>query len=540
MTILRSTLTVALVCALLPGDATGQQPAPMPITYCDIAAGQPTPLSGALQELLRMNEVSTGTPSRPRSMVRPSDGFVRRECGAQFDGGPEWSLGPLRIGIIAPEISTRLNTGYPDDRNNGAAWAGRGLTSTVEAGVSARIGPLTAAFAPMWSYQQNRDFTTVVRERAGLSPYINRFYTHIDLPQRFGPDSYGTVDPGQSFIRLDAFGATFGVSTENYWVGPAARNPILMSNTAPGFEHVFFGTSYPIDIWIARVSARGVLGRLRESEYFDENPDNDESRLAMWAIALQPRWLDGLEIGGSRVYLYREGTIDGLDELLVLFKDSEQNLFGNELSSLFARWVMPSADAEVYAEWAREDRYAGWLEDLIPEPDHSQAYMIGLQKLSPIGDRRLRVQAELTHLQEKVERRGGRPLPIFYVHHQIRQGYTNRGQLLGAAIGPGADAQFIGVDVVDDWGFAGLFVERVRRNDGSVEAIAARSSFPYSHDVELTAGLRGFLSWRDFAGWASASYSWRWLRDFIEDDRNAALELGVTWYPRPMTPAAGR
>src|SRR5690606_19519601 len=134
----------------------------------------------------------------------------------------------------------------------------------------------------------------------------------------------------------------------------------------------------------------------------------------------------------------------------------------NQLFSIFARWAFPEVGFEVFAEWARDDHWED-LDDLLMEPDHSQTYMLGFQKVVLAGPRWVRLYGELAHLQSSSTYRSGRGGPfIMYAHSQLRQGYTHRGQLLGAAIGPGSDAQILGADVFAPWGMAGLFLERVR------------------------------------------------------------------------------
>ena len=168
-------------------------------------------------------------------------------------------------------------------------------------------------------------------------------------------------DLGQSFARLDAYGVAFGLSHENLWLGPAARNPLLLSNTAPGFTHLFLGTTRPLDLWIARLSAQLVLGRLEESDYFDAVDSNDRSNLALTVIGLQPRFLDGLELGIARAYMYRPdetGGFGAFSDLEVFVPSGRTNFPGNELASLFARWVFPASRAEIFAEWGRDDRWA--------------------------------------------------------------------------------------------------------------------------------------------------------------------------------------
>jgi hypothetical protein len=125
---------------------------------------------------------------------------------------------------------------------------------------------------------------------------------------------------------------------------------------------------------------------------------------------------------------------------------------------------------EVYAEWARDDH--SWdLRDFLTEPDNSQAWSGGFQKVVATKSHWVRINGELTHLQETRAHRSGRPTPVWYVHDG--HGHTNNGQLLGAWIGPGSDAQYLGVDVFKKSGLMGFYVERVRRDDMSQKAIAA-------------------------------------------------------------------
>lgn len=507
----------------------------LPFGVCDrLTADASTDLGGPAEELLRLAELSGEIPRLARGMRRGSDDLAIGSCrGGPAPEAPSYRLGFLRILPAPVQLSAWSNSGYPDDRNNGAVWAGRGFSGQVSAGVRLEAGPVSAGFAPVATYQANRDFTIRPANRPGISEFANALYSGIDLPQRFGDEAYDEVHTGQSYVRLDFANLAAGISYENLWVGPAVRDPILMSSTAPGFRHVFLGTSKPLDLWIARVDAEMILGRLRESDHFDQNPENDENRLAMWVLTVSPRWLDGLELGFARSYMYEAS---GAENLSVLFRPSERNLAGNELASVFARWLLVESQAEVYLEWARDDRYATVEDDLIPEPDHSQAYMLGFQKLTRagttvLGPTSLRFQAEAVHLQEKQEYRTGRPLPVYYTHSAIRQGYTHRGQLLGAAVGPGGDGQFFALDGVFTRGMVGIFAERVRRNDGSQEAVRARFAYPYAHDTELGGGVRGLAYWRDLLVSGSLGYASRWDRDFLEDDSSVKLNLNVQWWP---------
>ncbi|MGH7462452.1 MAG: hypothetical protein ACREMA_15685, partial [Longimicrobiales bacterium] len=206
---------------------------------------------------------------------------------------------------------------------------------------------------------------------------------------------------------------------------------------------VYLGTSKPADIWIGDLGVEVIWGRLHESDFFDTNPDNDTRFLGGLVLGFRPRPLPGLTLGVARAFStytdhdfgdYLTGPVRGLSSNLV---------FENELASLFGRWVLPESGFEVYAEWGRDDNWQD-LVDFLKEPDHSQGYMLGVQKVTSLrSDKWLRVLAELVHLQSSQTGRSGRGWVTFYTHGGVRQGHTNRGQLLGAPVGPGSDGQFI-------------------------------------------------------------------------------------------------
>jgi len=532
---LRTSLLIVLAAA--PSGALAQQTGvALPFEPCALLAGSgPAGVTGSAEELRRLAELGGDMHVRSMTVRRASDPGAPGDC-PEHAAAPLFESGPVAIELVPLRVGTWVNGGYPDDRNNGFVWAGRGVSTAITGGVAAHVGPVSAGFIPGLAWQQNSDFEIVPRSSPGFPVYRNPFYSGIDYPQRMGEESFVEADwAGQSFLRVDAWGLAAGISHENLLVGPAIRNPIVLSATAPGFTHLFASTSRPLDLWIAELDLELVLGRVEESEHFDSVSTNDVSHLAIWSFSVSPRGLDGLEVGVARSYMFRPDDQDalfdfgGLEGFFSLGSDS--NLPGNELAALFGRWVFPEVGAEVYAEWARNDRFSGVTDDFIPEPDHSQAYLFGIQKVTEVGPGAIRVEAELNHLQEKQETRHGRSPPVYYTHERVRQGYTNRGQILGAGIGPGADAQFIGVDWMDWWGYAGVFVERVRRNDASNAAIAARLDWPYEHDTELTGGVRGLFLWNGLSAAGSLGYSHRWDRDFLEDASSLRLTLEVSAWP---------
>ncbi len=158
----------------------------------------------------------------------------------------------------------------------------------------------------------------------------------------------------------------------------------------------------------------------------------------------------------------------------------------DQLISVHARWLLPKSGFEAYVEWARND-FSGSLRDFVLEPDHSSGYTMGFHKSFAATSSTYLLRAELTHL--------GRLLPIevrasptYYVHG-IAQGYTQRGQMMGAHIGPGSNSEFIGLDRYTSGGRMGVYFERVRFDDDAYFENFGRDFTRNGHDMELTAGF---------------------------------------------------
>ena len=471
-------------------------------------------------------------PSIERKISRCAPSDSTRE-----DGTAE--LLPLRL-------RTLFNSAYPLDINTGAVWAGRGFSGSAEGGGTLTFGPLTITAYPVIAFQENRSFLTRAVTLPQVSPFAYVGHEdNIDWPQRHGDDAFWSVHPGQSSVRLELAGFSVGVSTENLWIGPAQRAPLMLSSTAPGFPHVFVSTTRPHDVKVGSIEAQLFWGRLHESDYFDADDANDENLLVGVTSTFEPAFARGLYIGAHLSYhtAFDQPDWSVFDYIVKPFAGLRENpLLDNRLLGLFGRWVLPTAGFEVYAEWGREDAW-GELMDLVREPDHSQAYVLGFQKLGHWNNARLRWWGELTHLQHSLTLRGGRGAVTFYTHTGIRQGYTNRGQLLGAWIGPGSDAQILGVDRVEGARMTGIAIERARFDDDAYYNQWSRFYSSNGHDVSLALWLRHSDSIGEQLRFlATGSIARRQNRNFVHFtgdqppdirwETNAHLDLELRWLPR--------
>jgi hypothetical protein len=446
--------------------------------------------------------------------------------------------------LLDPRLEAYANSRFPTGRNDGPVWQGRGLTTSVTAGVHVRWRRVSLTARPRVLYTQNRSFDVAPVVVANVSEYAYPWHI-IDLPQRFGPDAFWTLDPGDSEVRVDAGSLSLGLSTATQWWGPGLRNAIIMSNNAPGFPHAFLGTQRPLGTGIGAFEARWLWGRLRQSEWFEPFVPNEEDRFITGIVAsYSPSFLDGLTIGITRVFTVLvpdEGVPFG--DYFAVFAGlrkrtmiTPSNPTGDDtydqLASLFGRWVLAGSGFEVYWEWARNDH--SWeLRDFLLEPEHSQAYTIGLHKGIELSDRRLlALRVELTHLEADPTFQV-RPKGTYYVHAPVTQGYTHKGQILGAGIGPGGNSQYIGIDRYSPSGRIGLYVERqVHDNDAYYTWAEANNETYCCHDVSVHLGGHAFRFVGDFDLGAGFVMTREYNRYFFGNDLwNLNLSLSARWRP---------
>ena len=363
--------------------------------------------------------------------------------------------GLTEFGIISPRVTLFFNSSFPYGSNDGPVWVGRGITSQLQAGVYARVGPLTLTLAPVAFRAENVDFPgadtlSVCTTICGIaSPTVDR-------PERFGGSAYQRLDPGASTLQLDVPFLSVGISTANQWWGPAQEYPIILGNNAPGFPHIFFQTRGPMPIFIGRLHARLIYGRLNQSAFspvsgsarYTSPLEPGTTRFASGLIAVfQPRGVDGLEIGAGRFFHLvwpRTGIPNSFfRKPLGLFVASNTGPTGideNQIASVFARWIFPRSGFEVYGEYGREDNSFD-NRDLVQEPDHASGYMLGFRKAYHVHDGAFSaIRGELVNLQVTPLARSGRGEGAFYTHTFLQAGHTNRGQFLGADLGPSAGA----------------------------------------------------------------------------------------------------
>jgi len=444
--------------------------------------------------------------------------------------------------FFAPEAMLIYNSAFPYGFNDGAIWAGRGLTGALQAGVGGRFGPLSFSLEPIVFGTQNGEFPLLANGQTGK--YVFDDGTNpktIDLPQRFGNGVYQRIDPGQTTVRLDVPFFAIGASTANDQWGPAIDNPLILGNNAAGFPHVFFGTSQPVDIYIGRVQARIDYGRLSQSAYAFPS-DSETRRFTSGLIAtFSPRGAPGLDIGGARFFhsIWPDSGFTSHDFLrpfeglsYLANQGPGHTAVGlegdNQLASIFFRWVFPRGAVEFYGEYGRDDHNLD-TRDLLVEPDHESAYTLGLQKVWTRADGSLftlrgeHTDARVTSIVL------GRPQNPFYVHTVVTQGHTQYGQVLGGYAvygGGGSTLEASQYDLSGRWTASWV-------RFGREQLFSAKEHLPVANqaDVIHALSLERVMFRPTFDVTWTVTAAREFNRNFTSDVTNLRLMTGVRFRP---------
>lgn len=476
-------------------------------------------VTGDVVEELRIKQLTEGVPSGKSLLLRSATSMTRLLSPADQLPG---------VSVILPQLLAVWNSNIPFSQNNSAMWAGRGTSTRTLTGFTLVVPHLRMLFAPQFIVSQNgawriqKEVYSQPQAPNGYGgggytlPYI--YYTFpIDQPLRFGNDPVKAFNWGESTLSVNAAWLEAGISNENEWWGPGIRNAMILSNNAPGFPHTFLRTTRPLKTPVGGIELRWLAGELRESAYFDTLDTNNYRSLAAIAATLQTRWDPNLTVGFARsVYatarksetipvrffdvFKRAGRRNS--ELLTEIWNGEPIPSGtDQIFSLFARWVFPKSGAEVYGEWGRTRIPASFTE-LLVAPNHTQGYTIGMQwRGNAWSGGSVRVQGEITQQEQSATFRDG-PVGSWYTSSRVIQGYTNRGQVIGASNGPGSSSQFLALDYLkSSWRF-GAFAGRIRWNEDVHSTYGFPDYVSYcSHDVTIYPGIRGAL----FGGFGSIS-----------------------------------
>jgi hypothetical protein len=404
----------------------------------------------------------------------------------------------------------------------------KGIQTYVTGGVFAKWGLLSIQLKPEFVYAANPNFEKGNGYGAETKPNYSRAFL------------------GQSSVRITAGGISVGVSNENLWWGPGIQNSLLMSNNAPGFNHLVLNTTKPLKTPIGNFEFSLIAGKLIEDTsvllevkdlttfYYAQgayggSPANPKLDTGDWRYlnaihaSYNPKWVPGLFLGFTRVgYVYNTYTgnrdnfiYDYLPIFVGLFRSTSKyyTVTGSstkikQLISVSGRYVFKEAHAELYAEYGSNDNTYN-LRDYIMSPNHGSISTVGFKKLIPFNNNKwLDIQMEFTQLAMSVDyvvRGTGNT-------YEYQGSYTNQSRVIGAGIGNGSNMQTLQVTMKNGFNKQGITLQRI------------------VHDALREPYLTNHERWIDFA--IGAQYQKRFKQFLIHGHAQYVHASNYGWMPK--------
>jgi len=388
-------------------------------------------------------------------------------------------FGDFRIRAYGPELFMSANTLFPYGQNDGVLWQGRGFNTLLKGGVRFEGYGVELTLLPHFAFSQNANYKIMPSMYDSKYGYFYGYgynvdgrKTGMDAPQRFGDKPFFDWDFGDSEIRYTWKTLTVGFGTQTIWLGPSYINPILHSNNAPAYPKFDIGlrrqrvTIPKINWYLGDVEARLWVGRLTESDYFDNEDENNHTMIHGLSFAYAPSVLPGLTLFANRVCL-----VDWKWKNLKYILPSGDNTVEDQKASFGFSWMFPQIGFEVFGELGIDDYVAGGrISGFFKHPNHTTVFNVGLKKyfsISPVRKIYGELVVELDYMEKTPD--FFTSSYSFYGHHQITQGYTNRGQWLGNAVSPVGNAQNLKFTLYYPKGNSSLTVSRNNPNNHYID-----------------------------------------------------------------------
>lgn len=393
----------------------------------------------------------------------------------------------VKLKLYGPEWFNSYNTKAPYGQNDGALWQGKGYNTSLTAGARLEAYGLELTLKPQVSWSQNRGFDFLPGVYG--SEYSYFWKGNIDLVQRYGDSSFGTFDWGDTEARYTWYNFTAGFGFQSPWLGPAWLNPMLGSNNAGTYPKFDIGLRktkvyMPYTDWyLGEIEGRAWLGYLTESDYFDNDSTNDHRQLTGFSVAYSPSIIPGFTIGANKICInnWKDKSIKYLNPL---YSTNDQNTQEDQKASFFVSQVFPQVGFEVYGELGVDDYSAKKIEN----PFHTAIYTVGTKKTLSISNKH-GIFGEIIFEWSNFEMSQDFQLQWkymgYYSHGGIMQGYTQRGQILGAGSGYFGNSQYLAFRTYFPKGNATLFLHYNRPDTNYINNIAVDlSSSDWSNKIQ--------------------------------------------------------
>jgi hypothetical protein len=395
--------------------------------------------------------------------------------------------GKDRLITMPVTLRTQYNSEYAFGINDGAMIPNRGFQHLLSMGVYFQEGKFSIQIQPELLLAQNKDYLGFPIEHESTILFYYEYMNRIDMPERFGEGSYNRLLPGQSSIRFNPGGFSFGLSTENLWWGPSKRNSLILGNNAPGFLHFTANTLRPFKTGIGHFEGQFIAGLLNRSGFLPPHPDysvqgnpalipkrqNGDRYLSGIILSYKPKWIPGLFLGYSATNNLYQEDMDRFGDYVPIFNGQKglNDVFNpirdkrQQFSSGFFRWISTEGHFEFYGEYGTNGNSIK-SGDFLITPEKNRGFTFGFSNLVPLAKERqfLQISAEMTQTGQTL-RESIRNLDTWYIHNQVRDGYTHNGQVLGVGYGPASNVNWVELGWVKDFSRIAFHFERVVYNN---------------------------------------------------------------------------
>jgi hypothetical protein len=381
----------------------------------------------------------------------------------------------IKFKLYSPELYNSFNSASPYGQNDYSLWQGKGYNANFSTGFRFELYGLEISFRPNISFSQNLSYAYTIpnysgdlyKDKADTYGYYGLRY--IDAPQRFGNKAFFSFDFGDTEFRYTWKTITLGFGTQSIFLGPVSLNPIISSNNAPSYPKFDAGIRKQKilikGIDFGEIETRLWWGKLTESNYFDNDNANNHNLLSGFSLSYCLPFYNKFTFGFNRTMLSKFSDISSYTLFGVLIPGLGTE-GGSDKSdgraSVTFDCLFQNIGLNIYGEWARNDFSPG-IEYYLKYPFHTTAWTLGLKK-NLFSKQKLAgclileiTNAECSHDYDFILSENG---ATFYGHNIITQGYTNKGQYLGAGIGTGGNSQYIGLKFFYSKGFLTVFIQR--------------------------------------------------------------------------------
>ena len=352
--------------------------------------------------------------------------------------------------LFGPDWFNSFNTAAPYGQNDGALWQGRGYNTSLTAGARIEGYGFELTFKPMVTFSQNLGFDYLPGVYGDTHSYF--WAGNIDLVQRFGDNPYFQFDWNDTEIRYSFYNFTIGFGTQSFWLGPAKLNPILGSNNSGGIPKFDIGLRktnliIPGLNWnLGKIESRIWIAQLSESDYFNNDGIKDKNLFNGFNISFSPSFWPDFTIGVTKICLTRWGNNFWM-YLNPFYSSNDINGIGeDQKASIYFDITIPKVGFNMYAEFGLDDYTSNQLGNFF----HTFISTFGFQQKFSISKEKMikgLLFCELNFFEMSQDFQLQWNYMGFYAHHQIKEGYTQNGQIIGAGSGFFGNSQLIGFKI---------------------------------------------------------------------------------------------